>query len=138
MLLQHEAADARSAENVKTSGNLCKCFEFLSLAFACVLLKLIRLQISLHQEVIASLRVIEDQFAELAVNCSIKLFHFETIDFSPFTEEVLIADATEVNRLNLIRQIRWLRIARNLFVCLLVLLSEKIEAKVLFVAALLI
>ena len=97
MLLQHEATDASSAENVKTAGNLCKCLKFLGLAFTCVLLKLIRLQISLHQEVIASLRVIKDKLTELAIYRSIKLFHFETIDFSPFAEEVLITDATEVN-----------------------------------------
>lgn len=46
---------------------------------------------------IASLRVIKDKLTELAINSSIELFHFETIDFSPFAEEVLIADASEVN-----------------------------------------
>lgn len=60
LLLEHERRYAGSAQNVKTPCYLSQCFELFAVALASELFQLLRLQICLHCEVVARLRVVKD------------------------------------------------------------------------------
>ena len=118
LFFQHERGYAGSAQNIKTSRNLCQSLQFLALTLLGELFELLLLQVCFHCEVIACLRVVEYQFAELAVYKAIQLLSFQAVDFSSLSKQRIWREVSEVDWLNDTRSFQVLCITWSLNCCI--------------------